>query len=128
MLQNGSRLILLNTFGHHVKNIVHHSSSQLQVIMTLYPLFGDSLCHSLRMASLELPGKEVTQPPLKQWNDSTQEEKPDSPAGSPESTTRTFTNRTLERIIQNEENINKIIKLYYMIIKLSQVTNFRIYI
>lgn len=47
MLQNGPGLILFDSLGHHVQDVMHHSCSQLQVKVRLHTLFGHSLCNSL---------------------------------------------------------------------------------
>lgn len=41
MLQDGAGLVLLDTFWHHVQDVMHHSRSQLQVKVRLDSL----LCH-----------------------------------------------------------------------------------
>lgn len=43
MLQNSLGLVLLNSFGHHIQNIVHDSRSELEVEMRLDPLLRNSL-------------------------------------------------------------------------------------
>ena len=41
-----------------------YRSPQLQVVVTLHPLFGDGLGHTLGVPTLELSGQQVPQPPL----------------------------------------------------------------
>lgn len=40
MLQNGTSLVLLDALRHHVKDVMHHSCSQLQVKVGLNTLLG----------------------------------------------------------------------------------------
>ena len=42
----------------------------------------------LRLTALELTGQQVSEPPLQQWHDTTEEEKPHAPHGCPEAHTR----------------------------------------
>lgn len=48
------------------------------------------------MFTFKLSGQEISKPPLQQWSNASHEEKPHSPARSPESTTWTFSYRTLK--------------------------------
>jgi hypothetical protein len=81
---------------------MHDSSSKLEVVMRLDTLFGDSLGDALRITSLELPREEITKPTFKKGHDTTHEEQPDAPAGSPEADTRTLTNGTCIEAIVDE--------------------------
>lgn len=65
-------------------------------------LFGDSLRDALRITSLELAREEVAKPAFKKWHDTTHEEQPDAPTGSPEADTRTLTNGTCIEAIVDE--------------------------
>lgn len=51
MLQNGPGLVLLDAFRHHVQDIVHYSSTQLQVKVRLHTLLSDRLGHTLGVTS-----------------------------------------------------------------------------
>jgi hypothetical protein len=79
---------------------MHDSSSKLEVVMGLDTLLGDGLGYALRITSLELARKKITKPTFKKGHNTTHEEEPDAPTGSPEADTRTFTNGTgIEAII-----------------------------
>ena len=68
--------------------------------MGLDSLLGDSLGDALRITSLELAREEIPKPTFKKWHDTTHEEQPDAPTGSPEADTRTLTNGTcIEAIV-----------------------------
>lgn len=51
MLQDGSGLVLFDALWHHVQDVVHHSSTQLQVKVRLHTLFGHSLGYALGVTS-----------------------------------------------------------------------------
>lgn len=51
MLQDGSRLVLFDALRHHVQDVMHYSSTQLQVKVRLHTLFGHSLGYALRVSS-----------------------------------------------------------------------------
>lgn len=53
-------------------------------------LLRHGLGDSFRVTALEMSSKQVAEPTLQQWNDTTQEEEPYSPAWRPESTSRTL--------------------------------------
>mmetsp|Transcript_39887 Transcript_39887/g.113149 ORF Transcript_39887/g.113149 Transcript_39887/m.113149 type:complete len:527 (-) Transcript_39887:833-2413(-) len=93
VLQNSAGLVLLHALGHHVQDVVHDSSAQLQVEVAFNPLLGDGLCHTLRLPALELPSQQVPKPALQQGDDATQEEDPHAPHWSPEATAGPLTNR-----------------------------------
>lgn len=98
MLQDRSGFVLLDTFRHHVNDIVHNGSSQLQVKVGFYSLLGNGFSNSFRVTALELPRQQVTQPTLEERRDPSHEEEPYSPAWRPETATRTFSNWTLQKI------------------------------
>ena len=54
VLQNHSRFILFDAFRHHVKDVMHNSRAQLQIVVTLNSLFGDSFRDSFRVSTFEL--------------------------------------------------------------------------
>ena len=62
MLQNGPRFILFDSLRHHIQNIVHDRSAQLQIIVALHALLGDGLSHALRVTSFKLSGEQVAEP------------------------------------------------------------------
>ncbi len=80
-------MIYLETLWHHVQDIMHNSCSQLEIEVAFHALFGDCLCNTLALTTLELAGKQIAQPSFQQRDNASHEEKPDSPAGSPESDT-----------------------------------------
>lgn len=47
MLQDGSGFVLLDSFRHHVQNVMHNGCPQLQVKVRLHTLLCDSLCYTL---------------------------------------------------------------------------------
>lgn len=51
VLQDGSGLVLFDALGHHVQDVVHHSSTQLQVKVRLHTLFSNRLGYTLGMTS-----------------------------------------------------------------------------
>lgn len=102
MLQDDTGLVGTNTLRHHVKNIVKHSSVQLQVELRLNSLLGHSLGNTLGLSSLELSGKQVAKPSLKKRDNTTQEEDPHTPHGSPETTTGTLSNGTSVETVVDE--------------------------
>ena len=64
MLQYGLSLIGFDPFRHHVIDIHDDGGSQLEVILRLYPLLGDSLGYAFGMSALELSGQQVSEPSL----------------------------------------------------------------
>eukprot|EP00123_Amoebidium_parasiticum_P018100 comp24100_c1_seq1/m.43517 comp24100_c1_seq1/g.43517 ORF comp24100_c1_seq1/g.43517 comp24100_c1_seq1/m.43517 type:complete len:308 (+) comp24100_c1_seq1:5498-6421(+) len=86
MLQNGAGLILLDTLGHHVHDVVHHRRTQLQVKVRLHTLLGDRLGNALAVSPLKLTGQKVPQPALQEGDDAAQEEDPYTPTRRPEPT------------------------------------------
>ena len=69
MLEDRLRLVLLDTLGHHVQNIVHDCSPQFQIELRLYTLLRDGLGNSFRVATFELTSEEISEPttPMVQW-------------------------------------------------------------
>ena len=55
MLQDGASLVLLDTFWHHVQDVMHHSRSQLQVKVRLNALF----CHLHITPDRSVPAMEL---------------------------------------------------------------------
>ena len=52
------------------------------------------------MTAFKLSGKQVSEPSLKQWDDTSQEKQPDPPSRSPEATSRAFSDwSTIESIV-----------------------------
>jgi hypothetical protein len=94
MLKDGSRLGGFNSLGHHVQDIMHNGRSELELVIGLNALLRHRLGNALVVTSLEMTREKVSKPPLEQRDDSTKEKEPHSPAGSPETATRTFTDRT----------------------------------
>ena len=81
---------------------MHDSSTKLEVVMGLDTLFGDGLGDALRITSLELAREEISKPAFKKWHDTTHEEQPDAPTGSPEANPRTLANGTCIEAIVDE--------------------------
>jgi hypothetical protein len=121
MLQNRLGLVLLDRLGHHVQDIVHHRSTQFQVIVRLNALLRDGLRDTLAVTALKLTGEEVTEPRIKsvrrllrgdcnkqhlpsleKRHNSTHEEQPYTPTWSPESTTRSLSNRTCDEPVVDQ--------------------------
>ena len=96
MLKNNTGLVLFDAFWHHVQNVMHNSSSQLQVEVAFNSLLGDCLGHTLRVSPLKLPGQKVAKPTLQKWHNTTQEKEPHSPTRGPESTPRSFPHWSLQ--------------------------------
>jgi len=62
MLQNCLRLVLLDRLGHHVKNIVHDSSAQFEVVVRLDTLLRNRLGDALAVSPFELTSEQVSKP------------------------------------------------------------------
>jgi len=60
MLQNRLRLFLPDGLGHHVQVIVHHCSTQLQVVMR-FDTLRRGLCNTLAISTFKLTGEKVTE-------------------------------------------------------------------
>jgi len=100
MLQNRLRLVLLDRLGHHVQDVVHHRGTQLQVVVRFDTLLRDSLGDTLAVSTFELTREKIAKPSFEKRDNSTHEEQPDTPTGSPEPTTWAFTDRAgVETII-----------------------------
>lgn len=94
MLQDRLRLVLLDSLGHHVEDVVHDGRTEFEIEMRLDTLLRDSLCDSLRVTTFELTSEQVAEPSLEERDDTTKEEEPDAPSGSPESDSWTFADGT----------------------------------
>ena len=70
VLHDGFCFVCFDSFRHHIHNIFHHCSPQLQVIMGFCPLLCNHLHKPLRMSSFKLPGQQISKPSLKKRNDS----------------------------------------------------------
>ena len=70
------------------------TNAELEVEVTFNTLLRHRLCNTLAMATLELARKQVSEPALKQWHDSTKEEKPHTPARRPDANTGALSNGT----------------------------------
>ena len=97
MLQDGPCFVLLDSFRHHVQNVVHDCCPELQIIVTLHSLLSDCFCDSLGVATLKLPGKQIAQPSLKKWDNATQEKQPDTPPWRPDPAAWAFANWSLKQ-------------------------------
>ena len=62
MLKNRLRLVLLDRFGHHVKDVVHASGTKLKVVVRLDSLLRDRLRDALAITTLELTGEKIAEP------------------------------------------------------------------
>ena len=74
MLQNSLRFVLLDSFRHHVQDVVHDSSAQLQIKVRLDTLLGNSRGDAFGVTTFELPSKKIAQPSFEKWYDTTQKE------------------------------------------------------
>jgi hypothetical protein len=99
MLQNGSSLVLLDAFRHHVEDIVHDRGTKLEIEVRLDSLLCHSLRHTLGMTTFELTRQKVSEPAFEKGCYSAHEEEPDAPTWSPKSAARTFANWALLKII-----------------------------
>lgn len=57
MLQDGPGLVLLDALWHHVQDVVHHSSTELQVKVGLHALLGHGLRNSLGVTTYKTKKK-----------------------------------------------------------------------
>ena len=94
MLQYRARLVRLDSLGHHIQDIVHHSGTELQIKVRLHTLFGHRLGDTFRMTTFELSREEIAQPTLEQRDNTAEEKQPHAPPWSPEPDTRSFTHGT----------------------------------
>jgi hypothetical protein len=62
MLQYCLGLVLLDGFGHHVEDGVHHSSTELEIKVRFDTLLRDSLGDALAIPALELPSQKIAEP------------------------------------------------------------------
>mmetsp|Transcript_34682 Transcript_34682/g.90799 ORF Transcript_34682/g.90799 Transcript_34682/m.90799 type:complete len:205 (+) Transcript_34682:4756-5370(+) len=88
VLQDGPSLVLLDSLGHHVKDVVHYRRSQLKVKVRLDTLLGHRLGNPLVVPPFKLTGKQVAEPPFQERHDATEEEEPHAPSGGPNTDTR----------------------------------------
>ena len=102
MLKNRVDLVLFDTFRHHIHEIRHDRSPQFKVEMRFHTLLGDGLGNALAMTTLELAREQVSEPSLKEGDDTTHEEQPNSPGGGPETATRTLTDRPRVETVVNQ--------------------------
>ena len=102
MLQHCVDFALLDTFRHHVHEIGHDGSTQLEIEVRFDTLLGDSLGHTLRVTTFELSAQQVTKPSLQQWNDTTKEEEPHAPRRRPETTSWTLADRARVEAVVNQ--------------------------
>ena len=79
----------------HERIVAAHSCSQLQVKVALNPLLGNCLGNSFGVATLKLTREEVPKPSFQQWDNTTHEEHPHTPARGPDSNTWSLPNRSL---------------------------------
>lgn len=102
MLQDCLGLVGLDTLGHHVQNIMHDGSTQLEIVVGLDTLLGHCLGNALGVTTLEMSCQQVSEPALQQWYDTAQEEQPHSPARSPESTSWSLSDWScVETVVDN---------------------------
>mmetsp|Transcript_31758 Transcript_31758/g.36107 ORF Transcript_31758/g.36107 Transcript_31758/m.36107 type:complete len:278 (-) Transcript_31758:415-1248(-) len=107
MLQDGLSFIGFDTFGHHILDINHNRSSQFKIKLRFHTLLCDGLGDSLAMSTFELTCQKIAKPSFQQRNDTSEEEKPDSPTGCPETTTWSLSDRTgIESIV------NQMLKIF----------------
>lgn len=97
MLQNNTGLVLFDSFRHHVQNVMHDSSSQLQVKVAFNSLLGDCLGNAFRVSPFKLSGQKIAKPSFQERNNTTQEKQPHPPPRSPKATSWSFTNRSLKK-------------------------------
>eukprot|EP01137_Pigoraptor_chileana_P034039 Opistho-2@25961 len=102
MLQNSTRLVLANAFGHHVEDVVHDSRAELEVKVRLDTLLRHCLCDSLGRAALKLTREEVAQPALEQGDNATEEEHPHPPARRPKTASGALPDRASVEAIVND--------------------------
>ena len=84
VLQDGGGLVVADALGHHVRDVVDHRLSQLQIVVTLHALLRHRVRDRVAVSALELTRQQVLQPALQQRDDAAQEEEPHAPAGEPE--------------------------------------------
>ena len=60
MLQDSLRLILLDRFWHHVKDVMHYSCTKLKIVMRFHTLFCNCLCNTLAVPPFKLTSKQIS--------------------------------------------------------------------
>lgn len=65
MLQDGLGLVLLYRFWHHIEDVVHDGSPELEIIMRFDPLLRYRLRNTLTVSAFELTSEQVSEPTLK---------------------------------------------------------------
>ena len=128
MLQNSVDLVLLDSLRHHIHEITHDRSAELQVKVRFNTLLCDSLRNTLAMSAFELTGEQVTKPALQQRNDTAHEEQPDSPSRGPETTARSLTNgarveSVVNQMLQVLARTNLVHQLVLVSVHASQLTD-----
>ena len=101
MLQNGSSFVLLDSFRHHVEDVVHDRGTKLEIEVRLDSLLRHRLRHTLGVTTLKLTRQKISEPALEEGSDSAHEEEPDAPTWSPKSAARSFANRSLKMNSRN---------------------------
>ncbi|KAH3663740.1 hypothetical protein OGAPHI_005142 [Ogataea philodendri] len=101
VLQNSLALILFDTFRYHIENVVKNGSTKLQVVIRIDSLFGDCLRHFFALSSFKLTRKQVSKPTFQKWHNSSHEEDPHTPGRLPESATWSFSNNSVESVVNN---------------------------
>ena len=66
MLQNRLRLVLLDRLRHHVEDIVHDGSAELEVVVRLHTLLRDRLRNALAVTAFELTREQIPEPTLEE--------------------------------------------------------------
>mmetsp|Transcript_21407 Transcript_21407/g.67173 ORF Transcript_21407/g.67173 Transcript_21407/m.67173 type:complete len:241 (+) Transcript_21407:4296-5018(+) len=102
MLQDGSRLVRLDTLGHHVEDVVHDGGAELEIEVRLDPLLGDRLGDAFGVAAFELACEQIAKPALEERDDAAHEEEPDTPARSPKAAAGSFADRSSVEAIVDE--------------------------
>jgi hypothetical protein len=69
------------------------TNAKLKIEMAFNTLLGDRLRDALAVATLELASKQITEPALQKRHHTAEEEDPHAPARSPDTNTRTLTDR-----------------------------------
>ena len=64
VLKDCSCLVLLNSFRHHVNDVMHDSCSKFQIKVRLHSLFRDSLSNSFTVSTFKLTREKVSKPSL----------------------------------------------------------------
>lgn len=94
MLENCAGFVGTDALWHHVEDVVHDGSSELEIKVRLTALLGHGLGSSTGSTALKVAREEVAQPSLQERDDAAQEKEPNTPARRPEAHTGTLSNRT----------------------------------